>query len=103
MMKTLILLAASVLMCGSLRAEYRQWTNAEGKSAELELFDIVQKDGEKAGRFRMKDGRVVTLKVSMLAPEDAKALDSWVAPGRSVFEKILEDNLVKLEGKTLAP
>ncbi|MDX1679892.1 MAG: thioredoxin-like domain-containing protein [Akkermansiaceae bacterium] len=99
------LLLASTL---PLLAEYRDWTNSEGKTAELELYGKEEKDGEVIGVFRMKSGKTVRIKASQLSDQDATALtefnpDQADASGGpdSVFDDILEGNLVQLDGSKL--
>ena len=88
------------------------WTNKQGKSVELELVKVTDKDGEVTGEFRMPNGRSATIKASDLIEADAKRLvdaKSVVAAGTavpvtatpSVFDKVFEGDLVKLSGKSL--
>jgi thiol-disulfide isomerase/thioredoxin len=55
----------------------------------------------------MRSGRSVTLKASTLSEADAKLLDEWKPAAAaepaatSVFDKVLDGNLVKLDGKSL--
>lgn len=105
-MKTLLLI--SLATTGLALADFETWTNTEGRSADLELIRVTETDGEKVGEFRMRNGRTTTLKASDLSEEDAKRLAEWkpatVAAGvakPSVFDKTLEGNLVKLDGRSL--
>lgn len=92
------LLSLSLVLAS--HAEFRTWTNSEGQTAELELHDVTEKDGEKAGRFRMKNGNTVVLKVSQLSEADGKLLMAW-AP--SVFEEALDDNLLVFKDGRMQP
>jgi nucleoredoxin len=101
------ILIASILMAGISFAGFETWTNKEGKGVELELLNVVEKDGEKAGEFKMRDGRVVILKASILSQQSADKLSAWQPPQphqpkESVFDSILEGNLERLKGKRLA-
>lgn len=104
-MKTTLLL--SLMFAGVAFAGFEKWTNKDGKSAELDLLKVTEKDGEKAGEFKMRNGKTVTLKASDLSAEAAEKLKAWQEPAAvvvaepSAFSKILGTNLVKLEGKSL--
>ena len=104
-MKNIII--ASWLLAGISLAGFETWTNKDGKPAELELVSVVDKDGEKAGEFKMRNGRTVTLKASDLSEESATKLKEWQPPAPaveatpSVFDKILDGNLERLDGKKL--
>ncbi len=108
-MKKSILL--SLMLSGVACAGFEQWTNKEGNTAELELINVSESDGEKSGVFKMRNGRTVTLKASDLAEADAQRLDEWqpaeataestAAGSGSVFDKYLDGNLVKLDGRSL--
>ena len=90
-------------------AEFRTWTRSDGKTAELDLSAVTDADGEKTGEFKMRNGRSVTLKASGLTAADAEMLAEWKpaataatnAAAASVFDEILDGNLVKLDGKSL--
>ena len=87
-------------------AGYRTWTNAAGRTAELELQRVEEKGGQKVGHFKMKNGRVVRLEAGQLSDADAKLLNEWKpeppkVSKQSVFDEMLEDNLVHLDGSSL--
>ncbi len=104
-MKTTILL--SLMFAGVACAGFEKWTNKDGKTADLELIKVVEKDGEKAGEFKMRNGKTVTLKVSDLSEDAAEKLEAWEPPAAvvegkpSVFDEVLDGNLVKLDGNSL--
>ena len=107
-MKTTILL--SLMMTGVSFAAFEKWTNKDGKTAELELVKVEDSGGEKTGEFKMRSGKTVTLKMSDLAEADAKRLEAWkpaadaagaASAAPSVFDDILDGNLVSLQGKSL--
>ncbi len=104
-MKKAILL--SMLLAGVSHAGFETWTNKDGKAAELELVSVSDKDGEKAGEFKMRSGASVTLKASDLSDESAARLNEWQPPAAeaeatpSVFDDILDGNLERLDGKRL--
>ncbi len=108
-MKTMILI--SLLSAGVACADFETWTNKKGNTAELKLVDVVDKDGEKAGEFKTRDGRPVTLKSSELSDADAKRLQAWepTAAGTdesaaaSVFDSVLDGNLLILKDRELQP
>ncbi len=104
--------AFSALSASYAMAGFETWTSKDGKSAELELVSVSDAGGEKAGEFRMRNGKVVTLKASALFEADAKRLADWqpaaagetaapvaAAGGPSAFDGMLEGNLVQLDGK----
>ena len=104
-MKTIILL--SLMFAGAAFAGFEKWVNKDGKTADLELIKVVEKDGEKAGEFKMRNGKTITLKASDLSEEAAEKLESWEPPAAvvegkpSVFDEVLDGNLVKLDGNSL--
>lgn len=104
-MKAIILL--SLMFAGAAFAGFEKWVNKDGKTADLELIKVVEKDGEKAGEFKMRNGKTITLKASDLSEEAAEKLESWEPPAAvvegkpSVFDEVLDGNLVKLDGKSL--
>ena len=114
-MKSIATIAICGLLAGNSFAKFESWTNRAGKSADLELVKVIDKDGEKAGEFMMRNGTTVTLKESDLSAADAPRLLEWKpsADGKSaeipsesasmpsVFDKYLEGNLLKLSGKSL--
>jgi nucleoredoxin len=109
-MKTTLQLLLAGLFSISAIAEFRTWTRSDGKSAELELIAVADEAGEKTGEFKMRDGRKLKLKASVLSEADAKLLADWqpeaaaAAAGagpESAFDEILDGNLVKLSGKSL--
>jgi nucleoredoxin len=104
-MKAIILL--SLMFAGAAFAGFEKWVNKDGKTADLELIKVVEKDGEKAGEFKMRNGKTITLKASDLSEEAAEKLEAWEPPAAvvegkpSVFDEVLDGNLVKLDGKSL--
>jgi nucleoredoxin len=100
----LVFLAAALLAC-PVFADFQSWTSKDGRQAELELVRVIDTNGEKAGEFRMKNGRTITLKASELSAADAARLVPQVSteiPKDSPYAPILSKYLVKLEGKRLA-
>lgn len=101
------------LLAGPAFAGFETWTSKEGKAAELELISVTGSGAEQAGEFKMRSGKTVMLKASALSEADAKRLAEWkpaapseeaapaVAAAASPFDKVLEGNLVKLDGKSL--
>ena len=101
------------LLAGPASAGFETWTSNDGKAAELDLISVSDSGPEKAGEFKMRNGRMVTLKASALSEADAKRLADWKpaeAPGAepaaaaatpSIYDKALDGNLVKLDGKSL--
>ena len=106
-MKPSLQLLFSLIFTGLSHASFEKWTNKDGKTAELELVKVVDKDGEKAGEFKMRSGKSVTLKASELSEESAGKLAAWAPPAPvvtgkpSVFDSVLDGNLLKLDGKSL--
>jgi thiol-disulfide isomerase/thioredoxin len=103
-MKAMLLLLALALPAA---ADFRSWTSADGRKADLDLVSVSEMDGEKVGEFRMRNGRSTSIKASGLSEEDAvllKEFKSAPAPGSakaSVFDEVLEGNLVKLDGEAV--
>lgn len=99
----------SGLLANFASAEFATWTNKAGKAAELDLIAVVEKDGEKAGEFKMRNGSTVTITASNLSEADAARLLEWKSPAAveipvatpSVFDEALDGNLVSLQGKSL--
>jgi len=103
-MKILFLLLATVLLTGTLHAEFRRWTSSDGKPATLEIVSKSGTGESLKGTFRMRNGRTVEIAATGLSEADAKYLESWVqAGGPSVFDEYLRDDLVKLDGGSLKP
>jgi thiol-disulfide isomerase/thioredoxin len=106
-MKTTLPLLLCGLLVSSVHAEFRTWTRADGKTAELDLVSVADSGGGKIGSFKMRNGRAVPLEASKLSEKDAKVLEDWEpepeessAPA-SVFDDIFDGNLLKLKGKSL--
>ena len=109
-MKKLLTSLIGISLVSLAPAAVETWTNKSGKSIQLDLIKLTQKDGEVAGEFRMADGRTATIKASDLAQADAKRLAEAkpvaapAAPAAatpSVFDKILDGDLLKFSGKSL--
>lgn len=109
-MKTILL--ATALLTATTFAAYEAWTSKDGRSAQLELVKTTGEGDDLAGEFRMKNGKTVTLKISDLNEESSAKLKTVAAApakdgaaaeegGASVFDDILDGNLVKLDGKKL--
>lgn len=105
-MKILLHILLALVLCSASRAEFRVWTRADGKTADLDLVSVTESVGGKSGVFKLRDGRSVTLKQSLLVEADAVLLAGWkpataaTAQAPSVFDKILDGNLVQLSGKS---
>ncbi len=105
-MKTTILLG---LMCAGLsHAAFEKWTHKDGRTVELELVAVTDDGDGKAGEFKLRSGRSVNLKSSELSDGDAAKMEVWEPPAPvvvgeepSVFDKVLDGNLLKLSGKSL--
>jgi thiol-disulfide isomerase/thioredoxin len=105
-MQTTFSILAGMILATSASAEFREWTRNDGKSAELELLAVGDKDGEKAGQFKTRKGDKVIIPASLLTEADAKALAEWTPPipaGPSVFDEFLKDSLLQLEKDQLRP
>lgn len=108
MIKRILLFTVLSTTCAFAAVE--TWTNKAGQSAKLSLIRTLDKDGEAAGEFRMENGVSVTLKVGDLDEASGKRLTAEnekrlakekPAVVASVFDKALDDNLVKLQGSSL--
>lgn len=116
-MKTPIVLSMLFALPILSQAEFEAWTNKDGKTTELELIGKIQKDGQLAGKFRMRDGRVTTVlatefdtagKIQIgVAPDAPAETSAGTTAARSAsatpsaFDKILDGNLVKLSGDSV--
>ncbi|MGJ8634369.1 MAG: thioredoxin-like domain-containing protein [Luteolibacter sp.] len=109
-MKTICFLLTAAFLSGTLHAEFRTWTRSDGKSASLELVSTAGEGDDLTGTFRMRNGRTVDVSAADLSDTDAELLRNWKSPEEiaaenasvpSVFDDILEGNLVKLNGKSL--
>lgn len=108
-MKIIPIVLASALLGLAARAEFETWTSADGRSATLELLSVSEVGGETVGRFRTQARKIVELKASQLSDEDGKRLAEWKPEGGavaangpdSVFDDVLDGNLVRLDGKSL--
>lgn len=110
-MKLLIPFFAAVLVVSTARAEFRTWARLDGKSAELELVSVSGPKGGMTGEFKMRNGKSISIPASTLAAADAKLLEDWQpakaeisattpAGQGSVFDKMLDGNLVALSGRS---
>lgn len=104
-MKTTLSIAIAISLALPLSAAYENWTNKEGKTAQLELVEVTGEADAKEGVFKMRNGRKVNIKAVDLAEADAKRLAEWTpaAPAApagepSVFDEVLDGNLVILDG-----
>ncbi len=106
-MKTKVLLGIIFLLGAySAHAEFETWTNAEGKEAELDLISVTEVDGEKQGEFKMRNGKIVTLKISQLDESEGERFEKWLKDNEpeatSVFDAILDRKLIALrDGKVM--
>jgi len=112
MKSSLIIPVVSGLLSVSAFAGFETWTSKDGKPAELELVSVSESGGEKTGEFKMKSGKTVSIKAAALSEADAQRLADWKPEGApatgdaaasttSAFDKALDGNLVKLDGKSL--
>jgi len=79
-MRITILLLLFFFIGGHVQAEFETWTSADGRQASLRLHEVVERDGEKIGRFILPDGRVFEIKASELNDESAARLAAWSPP-----------------------
>lgn len=106
-MKTSLSIAIAISLVLPLSAAFEDWTNKEGKTAQLELVEVIGEADSKEGVFKMRNGRMVNIKQADLAEADVKRLADWkpaAAPASgaaSVFDEALDGNLVILDGKRL--
>jgi thiol-disulfide isomerase/thioredoxin len=107
-MKTSLSIAIAISLVLPLSAAFEDWTNKEGKTAQLELVEVIGEADAKEGVFKMRNGRKVNIKQADLAEADAKRLADWKpaapeAPAAepSVFDEVMDGNLVILDGKRL--
>jgi len=106
-MKATLLLTLA-LAATLVTASAETWTSSDGRTATMTLVGVTEVDGEKVGTFKLRNGRTTTIKASGLSEDDAKRLAEWVDPNapepagpESVFDEIIEGNLLRLDGKSL--
>lgn len=104
----LITTLLAICISSAAHAGYETWTSADGRTASMELVSVADADGKKTGSFRMRSGKTVSLAEKDLSGEDAKRLAEWQDPNgptevavASVFDEVLEGNLLRLDGKKL--
>ncbi len=107
------ILLTSILLCTfsqQLFAEFQTWTSADGRSAELDLISSSEEASEKIGTFKTRTGSETKLKASQLSEADAKKLNDFKSAEKettsqsgseSVFDKLLDGNLLTLQDKKL--
>lgn len=97
----------AISLAQPLCAAFENWTNKEGKTIELDLVEVTGEGDAKEGVFQMRNGRRATIKMADLDAESAKRLAEWTpssaagAQAASVFDEVLDGNLMKLDGKKL--
>jgi len=107
-MKNYFCILALGLFANSAFAEFEQWTSSAGKTAELELVSVTEKDGEKTGEFKTRTGQSVSIKASGLDVNGARRLAEFksaeaAAPAEpSIYTELFSGSLEKLEGRRLA-
>ncbi len=109
-MKTPFKILLGLLLTVSANAEFRTWTNKDGKTVEMELVSVSVTSFGTMGEFKTRDGRKVNVAVSSFSEADAKILNEWkpapAAPAPataapSVFDPFLDGDLISLKGKSL--
>jgi thiol-disulfide isomerase/thioredoxin len=109
-MKTLLTSFIGIALSGFALAEIQTWTNKDGKAVQLELLSVSDKNGELVGEFKMANGNAASIKASDLSPDDAKRLTDFkpadatattTSGPPSVFDEILDGDLVRLSGRSL--
>jgi len=110
-MKAKYLFLTAALLTGTLHAEFRTWSRSDGKTAELDLIGTSGEGAALKGTFKMRNGKSVSLAAADLTEADAELVKAWkpeetpaasVTSGAvSVFDDVLDGNLVILDGKKL--
>jgi nucleoredoxin len=111
-MKTLLTALFCSAFITAAHGDFQTWTNKDGRSADLDLIEVAGADAEMTGTFKMRNGRTVKIKAADLTEEDGKRLNEWkpaastteeAAPAgaASVFDDVLDKNLLILDGKKL--
>ena len=96
----------SIVLCNSVAAQYRNFTNREGKI--LNALPLSKTENEIL--VTTKDGRKFTLNTSLLSDADNKFISEWKAPGfktsvslntpKKVGSRIFEKNCIIRINKT---
>ena len=109
MKSKIIALLITVILAGSLHAEYRTWTKNDGSTAVLNLIGKSGEGDDMKAKFQLRNGRIVNFPVSELSDDDAKLVKEWASPKAdavdikgSIFDEVLDNNLVKLDGNKLS-
>lgn len=111
-MKTAPFFLTVAFSIGAVHAEFRTWTRNDGKTAELDLTSTAGEGEALKGTFKMRNGKSVDLSAADLSEADSEMVKAWkpsevteeMSPSVgavSVFDKILDGNLEKLDGKSL--
>ena len=102
-MKTFLL--CSLLSTSFCFAAFEDWTSKDGRTAQFELIKVTGKGSDLEGLFRMRGGKRVSLKLADLDKASGEKLmqaAAKMAPAAaSVFDSVLDNNLLKLEGSKL--
>ncbi|MFM7182350.1 MAG: thioredoxin-like domain-containing protein [Verrucomicrobiales bacterium] len=104
--------AAGLFATMSAPAAFEVWTSKDGRTAELEFVGKAEKDGEPAAEFRLRSGQKTVLKVSDLDDAGKAKFETLLAAapaasaatvqgGKSVFDEVLENKLVRLNGSSV--
>lgn len=112
-MKSLVI---ALVLATPTFAALETWTNKDGKEAKLEFIRLIEKDGEKAGEFKMANGKLAVIKASALSDADATRLSEMKnasekakentadsSSNKDIFAKHAKKGLVKLEGSSVKP
>lgn len=101
-MRTILFtISTALLFATTSLAGFEFWTNRDGKTASMELLEVIREEGTINARFKLEDGREITLSVERFNEESAARIRSWQpeVAVESVFDEALKGNLVILDGK----
>ena len=101
-MKIKLVILISIALAIPLSAAFEKWTNQEGKDVILDLLEVTGEGNDKAGVFAIRNGRKVTIQKTELNEDSAAKMDAWkpfISGESSVFDEIIDGNLVILDGK----
>lgn len=82
-------------------ADFEKWTNKEGKTVSMEFVRFLEVDGEKGAEFRMVNGSLKRIRLSVLAESDLKRLIPDAAPEKKANPLVALDKNASVYDKAI--